>query len=104
MECYESSDFEKVYLGDGEALKIVGKWHVRISTSNGSMLQLHWVRHIPCLRKNLLSIKQLDAKGYVVAFGCNNWNINKGSIVVAWGKKKGKLYTMTNTKNCSVVA
>lgn len=53
MEGYVSGDFGEVYLVDNEPLKIVGKGDFRISTPNGSMLQLHMVRHILGLRRNL---------------------------------------------------
>lgn len=100
MEHYISDDFGQVYLADDEPLKIVGKGDVRITTPNGSVLQLNGVRHIPGLKRNLLSIGQLDTEGYSVTFGCSGWKITRGAMIVARGKKDGTLYTTTNPKDC----
>ncbi|CAH9142592.1 unnamed protein product [Cuscuta epithymum] len=65
---------------------------VHVKSPNGCMLKLNGVRHIPGLRRNLLSIGQLDEEGYAVTFGNRNWKITKGALLVAKGKKEGTLY------------
>ncbi|CAM8883282.1 unnamed protein product [Rhodiola kirilowii] len=99
MENYISGDFGKVYLGDVEPLEVAGKGDVRIKTPDGSILQLRGVRHIPGLKKNLLSVGQLDEDGYDVTFNCRNWKIAKGARVIAQGKKEGTLYNVRNVQN-----
>ncbi|CAH9144429.1 unnamed protein product [Cuscuta epithymum] len=100
MEQYTPGNFGEVYLADDEPLKIVGKGTVHVKTPNGCMLKLNGVRHIPGLRRNLLSIGQLDEEGYAVAFDSRNWKITKGALLVAKGKKEGTLYMTTNSKDC----
>jgi len=53
------SGLGKVYLGDDEPCDIVGKSNVVVSLSNGSTLKLRNVRHVPKLKRNLISIRQL---------------------------------------------
>ncbi|PKI50104.1 hypothetical protein CRG98_029500 [Punica granatum] len=54
-------DFDdEVYLTDDESLEIAGKGDVRIKTPNGLIWQLRGVRHIPSLKRNLISVGQLD--------------------------------------------
>jgi transposase InsO family protein len=98
MEHYTSGSFGKVYLADDEALEIIGKGDVRVKTPNGSTLTLHGVRHIPGLKRNLLSVGQLDEEGYEVTFGCSTWKITKGAMVLARGKKEGTLYMTNNVQ------
>ncbi|CAM9000198.1 unnamed protein product [Rhodiola kirilowii] len=104
MKHYRSGDFGKVYLADDEPLEVVGKGDVQIKAPNGSVLQLHDVRHIPDLNRNLLSVGQLDDEGYAVTFGCSTWKITKGSMVIARGKKEGTLYMTSNLQESIAVA
>ncbi|CAH9050611.1 unnamed protein product [Cuscuta epithymum] len=104
MEQCTSDNFGEVYIADEEPLKIVGKGTVHVKTPNGCMLKLNGVRHIPGLRRNLLSIGQLDEESYAVTFGSKNWKITKGALLVAKRKKEGTLYMTTNSKDCIDVA
>ncbi|PKA64489.1 Retrovirus-related Pol polyprotein from transposon TNT 1-94 [Apostasia shenzhenica] len=75
--------FGKVYLADDEPLEIAGKGDVQIRTWNGSIWRLHDIRYIPGLKRNFISIGQLDSIGYKTIFGNSSWRIVKGSMVVA---------------------
>ena len=55
-----------MYLANGLALDVVGMRDVRILLPNGSVWLLEMVRHIPNLRRNLISIGQLDDKGHAI--------------------------------------
>ncbi|RVW67261.1 Retrovirus-related Pol polyprotein from transposon TNT 1-94 [Vitis vinifera] len=68
IQNYVAGDFGKVYLADGSALDVVGLGDVRISLPNGSVWLLEKVRHIPDLRRNLISVGQLDDEGHAILF------------------------------------
>ena len=68
IQNYVEGDFGKVYLSNGEALDAVGMGDVRIILPNGSICLLQKVRHIPDLRRNLISIGQLDDEGHAILF------------------------------------
>ena len=53
---------------------------------------LEKVRHIPDLRRNLISVGQLDDEGHVILFVGGTWKVTKGARVLARGKKTGTLY------------
>ena len=55
FERYVPGNLRKVYLGDDQPCDIVGKGIVKIKL-NGSVWELKDVRHIPDLRKNLISV------------------------------------------------
>ncbi|KAL5774537.1 hypothetical protein ACOSP7_012094 [Xanthoceras sorbifolium] len=104
MENYVSGNFGKVHLADDETLKIVGKGDIRLKLPNGSTWKLQGVRHIPGLKRNLISIGQLDGEGYCTTFSGCEWKITKGALVVACGKKCGTLYVTSNLENIVAVA
>ena len=88
---YDVDDFGKVYLADGTALDVVGIGDVQILLPNGSVWLLEKVRHIPNLRRNLISIGQLDDEGHAILFVGGTWKVTKGARVLARGKKTGTL-------------
>ena len=68
IQNYIAGDFGKVYLADGSALDVVGMGDVRILLPNRFVWLLEKVRHIPELRRNLISVGQLDDEGHAILF------------------------------------
>ena len=56
-------------MGDIEPCKIVGMCKVRIKLNNGNDWLLKDVRHIPAMKRNLISIGQLGDSGCLSMFG-----------------------------------
>ncbi|KAL2231694.1 UNVERIFIED_CONTAM: Retrovirus-related Pol polyprotein from transposon TNT 1-94 [Sesamum indicum] len=83
MEPYTSGDFGLLYLADNKPLKIVGKGDVRIKSTNGSCSILHDVRYILGLKRNLISVGQLDSDGFHTTFGDAKWKISRGAMTLA---------------------
>ena len=50
---------------------------VRILLHNGSVWLLEKVRHIPNLRRNLISVRQLDDEGHAILFVGDTWKVTK---------------------------
>ena len=65
--------------------------NVRILLPNGSVWLLEKVRHIPELRRNLISVGQLDNEGHAILFVGGTWKVTKGARVLARGKKQLQL-------------
>ena len=55
-------------MANGEAWDVVGMGDVQILFPNGSVWLLEKVRHIPDLRRNIISIGQLDDEGHAILF------------------------------------
>ena len=68
IQNYVASDFGKVYLANGTALDVVGMRDVRILLPNRSVWLLEKVQHILDLRRNIISIGQLDDEGHAILF------------------------------------
>ena len=93
-----------MYLVDNKDLEIKEKGDVCIKTPAGNQWTLKDVKYIPCLKKNLISIGQLDSTCYATKLGKSSWKIMKGATVVARGSKSGTLYTTTGCMNIAAVA
>jgi hypothetical protein len=89
---YVQGDFGQVYLGDDEPCQIVGMGKVKIKQKNGNQWLLKEVRHIPNLRRNIISIGQLESEGCISIFTDKAWKVTKGSLVMVKGEKVGTLY------------
>ena len=85
---YVPGKFGKVYLTDGKSLDIIGRGDINIRTFNGSVWTLNNVKHFPALKRNLISIRQLDDESHYTTFGDGHWKVMKGNLVVARGKKR----------------
>ena len=62
---YAQGDFGHVYLGEDEPCQIIGMGKVQIKKNNGNQWLLKEVRHVPYLRKNLISIGLFSSEGYI---------------------------------------
>jgi hypothetical protein len=56
LENYVSGDFGKVYLADGTMLDVVGIENVWIRIHADFVWKMKKVRHVPKLKKNLISV------------------------------------------------
>ena len=79
--------------------QIEGIGDICIQTSMGCTLTLKDVRHIPDLHLNLISVHMLDNDVYNHFINNGNWNLTKGSLVVARGRLCCSLYK-TKVKVC----
>ena len=60
------------------------------------------VRHVPDLRKNLISIGQLASEGFISIFTDKAWKVIKGSLMIEKGEKVGTLYLCTSNTDSSI--
>ena len=79
---YVAIENARLYLADDSFLNIMGKSEVHIRTENG-LWKLQEVRHVPDLKRNLISMGQIDNEGYTTVFGGGQWKVVKGAMVVA---------------------
>ena len=65
---YTSGDFGSVRMGKDGSVKSIGMGNVLLETSNGTVLILKNVKHIPDIRMNLISTGKLDDEGFCNTF------------------------------------
>ena len=61
---YEAFDGRVIQIRNGNLCKIIGIGFVEVKIYNVIVRTLTYVRHVPYLKKNLISLSTLDAKGY----------------------------------------
>ncbi|KAL6350220.1 hypothetical protein AAG906_004163 [Vitis piasezkii] len=81
-------------MGNDGSAKAIGMGDVRLETSNGTVLILKNVKHIPDTHMNLISTGKLDDEECCNIFRDSQWKLTRGSMVVAKGKKCSSLYLM----------
>jgi hypothetical protein len=83
-------------LGDDAPCKNFGMGKVQIKQKNGNQWLLKQLRHIPYMRKNLISTGKLASEGCIYTFIDKAWKVTKGSLVIEKGEKVGTLYFCTS--------
>jgi hypothetical protein len=89
---YESINGGSVFMGNNIACKIVGIVAVRIRMHDGTIKTLKNVRHVPDLKRNLISLGTLDSLGCKYSGRGGVIRVNEGSLVVMEGNKIDGLY------------
>jgi len=87
FDTYEKKDGGEVLMGNNVACKIIGIGTVKIKMYDGIIRTFGNVRHVPALKKNLISLGTLDALGLTYSSGGGKIKICKGSLVVMRGEK-----------------
>ena len=89
-------------MGDDEPCKIVGVGKVQIKLNNGNEWLLQYVRHIPTMKINLISIGQLGDSVCFSMFGKKWWKIIKQALVIEKGDRIGTLYLCAHNTDYSI--
>jgi hypothetical protein len=74
-------------MGNDTTCTIIGMGTIKIKMSDGVVRTLEEVRHIPNMRKNLISLGTLDSKGYSYKSENVIMKVSKGAMVVMTGQK-----------------
>uniref|UniRef100_A0A2N9HJ44 Integrase catalytic domain-containing protein n=1 Tax=Fagus sylvatica TaxID=28930 RepID=A0A2N9HJ44_FAGSY len=82
FDTYRSINCGSVRMGNDATCTIIGMGTIKIKMSNGVVRTLEEVRHIPDMRKNLISLGTLDSKGYSYKSENGIMKVSKGAMVV----------------------
>ncbi|KAG8472960.1 hypothetical protein CXB51_035039 [Gossypium anomalum] len=92
---YETVSEGVVLMGNNASCKIAGVGTIKVKMFDGVFRMLSDVRHVPELKRNLISLSTLDSKGYRYTAESGVLKISKGSLVVMKGQRKiAKLYIL----------
>jgi hypothetical protein len=84
-------------MGNEFSCKLVGVDSVRIKMHDGSVRKLTYVRRVPELRKNLISLGVLDSYGYRCTTQGGVLKVSKGILIFMKAKRIGNLYHLEGT-------
>lgn len=97
---YEIMSKGAVLMGNNVSCKIAGIGTVKIKMFDGVVRTLVDVRHVPDLKRNLISLSTLDSKGYKYTGEGGVLKVSKGALVVMKGhKRSANLYVL---EGCTV--
>lgn len=94
FESYDKVSTGSVRMGNDMPCNVVGIGSIVIRMHDGTVRTLTDVRHVPDLRKNLISLGVLDSKGFKYNGGHGVIKVMKGALVVMKGVRKGSLYVL----------
>ncbi|KAH9689341.1 Integrase catalytic domain-containing protein [Citrus sinensis] len=86
---YEPISGRSVYMGNDHALEIAGISTIKIKMFDGTIHTIGEVRHVNGLKKNLLSLGQMDSHGYKTHVENGIMNIVNGALVLMKAEKIG---------------
>ena len=91
---YQEVNSGKVLLGNNMSCSVVGIGIVVINTFDEMTRTLKEVKHIPDLKRNLLSLGTLDKSSYNFKVENGKLTISKGAMVIMKGQKRNGLYSL----------
>ena len=92
---YETVSEGIVLMGNNASCRIASFGTIRVKMFDGVVRTLSDVRHVPELKRNLISLSTLDSKGYKYTAESGVLKISKGSLIVMKGQRKtAKLYVL----------
>ena len=96
---YRELSGSTVKVGDGRTVEAMGEGTVRLSVyrDDGKLHTLSMVNvlHVPELSCNLMSVRQITDRGFLIQFKNDRCRIKSvGGVTVAGGIKRGNLYVM----------
>ncbi|KAH9779667.1 hypothetical protein KPL71_007786 [Citrus sinensis] len=94
---YEASDGGVVVMGNDAICKVVGKGIIRLKMLDGMTRELVNVRHVPDLKRNLISLGMLDKMGCLVKLESGTLKVMRGSMVLMKGSLSNGLYVLQGT-------
>ena len=84
-------------MGNNATCKIVGIGSVHVRCHDGIMRTITEVRHVPDLKKNLISLGTLDKQGYKYMSEGGTMKVTNGSLVMLKAKLEDGLYTLAGS-------
>jgi len=91
---YQDYTGGKVLMGNNDSCDVIGLGSIILKMSDGTQHTLTDVRHIPDLKRNLISLGTLDALGYNFKSQGGVLRIYKGVLQVMKGKLEHGLYVL----------
>ncbi|KAG8485735.1 hypothetical protein CXB51_019086 [Gossypium anomalum] len=92
---YETMSEGFVLMGNNDSCKIAGVGTIKVMMFDGFVRTLSDVRHVPELKRNLISLSTLNSKRYRYTTESGVLKISKGSLVLMKGQRKtAKLYVL----------
>ncbi|GJR98627.1 retrovirus-related pol polyprotein from transposon TNT 1-94 [Tanacetum coccineum] len=94
---YESFNGGNVYIGNHSICLVIGKGNIQVKMHDGVVRTITGVRHVPDLKRNLISLSTLEANGCKYSGEGGVMKIFKGALVLMKVIQSGGLYVLQGT-------
>ncbi|GAV74297.1 hypothetical protein CFOL_v3_17777 [Cephalotus follicularis] len=94
---YQVCDGDTINMTNNTECNVTGIRLVQICMFDGAVKTLADVRHVPNLRKNLISLGTLDLRWCKITIEGGVMRVTKGALVKLQGMMIGKLYKLVGT-------
>ncbi|GJW65930.1 retrovirus-related pol polyprotein from transposon TNT 1-94 [Tanacetum coccineum] len=94
---YESFNGGNVYMGNHSICPVIGKGNIQVKMHDGVVRTITGVRHVPDLKRNLISLSTLEANGCKYSGEGGVMKIFKGVLVLMKAIQSGGLYVLQGT-------
>ena len=95
---YRLVNFGSVLMGNDASCKVARIWNIIIKMFDGVVKTLCDVRHVPDLRKYLISLRNLDCNGFSYKSTSGVMKVSKGVMTMMKGHKLvGNIYKLLGT-------
>ena len=84
-------------IGNNATYKVTDIDSVRLKIFDGLIRELDSVRHVPELKRNLISLSMLDKAGCSIIVESSSLKVIKGSMVLMKGEMQNGLYILQGT-------
>ena len=91
---YDPVDSTIVHMGNNAQCNVIGIGTVKIKTHDGVLRTLSNVRHVPDLKRNLISLGTLESKGCKYSAEGGVLKVSKGTRILLKGLRQGGLYVL----------
>lgn len=99
---YQTCASGTVQLPDGSECRVAGVGSVQFRMSDGSVRILTEVRHVPDLKRNLVSLGVLASRGYLCTLEGGALRVCRGARVVLRGQMMGGVYRLVGRVDTGV--
>ncbi|KAH9765484.1 hypothetical protein KPL70_001889 [Citrus sinensis] len=89
-----TDDQTRVVMGNDAICKVVGKGIIKLKMLDGMTRELANVRHVPDLKRNLISLGMLDKMGCLVKLESDTLKVMRGSMVLMKGSLSNGMYVL----------
>ena len=94
---YEPTNGGLVLMGNDAQCKVVGKGTITFKIHDGVTRTLTGVRHVPDLKRNLISLGTLESLGCKYTAESRVLKVSKGALVLLKAIRSGSLYILHRT-------
>ena len=91
---YHEFDGGRVMMGNNAMCRIISIGSVKLRLHNGTLLMIKQVRHVPDLKRNLISLGMFNQMGYNISLESGDLRVMNGSKTILKGNKKNEVYVL----------